>query len=292
MPEMKIAYIGLGKMGAPMASHLVTAGHELTVFNRTESKSQAWLKQHPTQNYEKTPIKAALNCSVLILCVGNDQDVHDTLFGEHGAVKSLTAGSLVIDHTTTSAELARDMCQKLKLQNIDCVDAPVSGGEQGAINGQLTIMCGGDTKAVQKAKEITQAYCKTFSHTGDSGTGQLTKMVNQICIAGLIQGLAEGINFGMTAGLDMPSTMRTLSAGAASSWQMINRSETMLQDKYDHGFAVDHMDKDLGICLAEAEKINAELSITKLVSDKYKELQVLGHGQLDTSSLLKLLQQE
>lgn len=289
---MKIAYIGLGKMGAPMASHLVTAGHELTVFNRTESKSQAWLKQHLNQKYEKTPIKTALNCKVLILCVGNDQDVHDTLFGEHGAVKSLTAGSLVIDHTTTSAELARDMCQKLKLQNIDYVDAPVSGGEQGAINGQLAIMCGGDTKAVQKAKEITQAYCKTFSHTGDSGTGQLTKMVNQICIAGLIQGLAEGINFGTTAGLDMPSTMRTLSAGAASSWQMINRSETMLQDKYEHGFAVDHMDKDLGICLAEAEKINAELSITKLVSDKYKELQVLGHGQLDTSSLLKLLQQK
>jgi 3-hydroxyisobutyrate dehydrogenase-like beta-hydroxyacid dehydrogenase len=289
---MKIAYIGLGKMGAPMASHLVAAGHELSVFNRTESKSQTWVKQHPNQKYEKTPIKTVLSCSVLILCVGNDQDVHDTLFGEHGAAKSLTAGSLVIDHTTTSAELARDMYKKLKLQNIDYVDAPVSGGEQGAINGQLAIMCGGDIQAVQKAKLITQAYCKAFSHTGDSGTGQLTKMVNQICIAGLIQGLAEGINFGISAGLDMQSTMRTLSGGAASSWQMINRSETMLQDKYDHGFAVDHMDKDLGICLAEAKKLNAELPITKLVSDKYKQLQILGHGQLDTSSLLKLLQQE
>jgi 3-hydroxyisobutyrate dehydrogenase-like beta-hydroxyacid dehydrogenase len=287
---MKIAYIGLGKMGLPMASHLANAGHELTVFNRTKSKSQSWVNQHPTHKYEKTPIKAALNCSVLILCVGNDEDVRDTLFGEYGAAKSLTEGALVIDHTTTSAELAREMHKKLKLQNVDYVDAPVSGGEQGAIDGQLAIMCGGDTEAAYKTKQVTEIYSKAFSHTGESGTGQLTKMVNQICIAGLIQGLAEGINFGVNAGLNMQNTMKILSGGAASSWQMINRCETMLQDKYDYGFAVDHMDKDLGICLTEAKKLNTELPITSLVSDRYKALQVLGHGQLDTSSLLKLLE--
>jgi 3-hydroxyisobutyrate dehydrogenase-like beta-hydroxyacid dehydrogenase len=289
---MKIAYIGLGKMGAPMASHLAKAGHELTVFNRTESKSQSWVIQNPNHKYQITPIKAALNCEVLVLCVGNDQDVRSTLFGKHGAAQSLIAGSLVIDHTTTSAELAREMHSKLKHLNIDYVDAPVSGGEQGAINGQLAIMCGGDVLAVNNTKEITQPYSKAFSHTGESGTGQLTKMVNQICIAGLIQGLAEGINFGINAGLDMKSTMATLSGGAASSWQMINRHQTMLQEQYEHGFAVDHMDKDLGICLAEAQKLKADLPITAAVSLRYKNLQQQGHGQLDTSSLLKLLQND
>ncbi|WP_283785756.1 NAD(P)-dependent oxidoreductase [Bermanella sp. WJH001] len=282
---MNIAFIGLGNMGAPMASHL-SKQHKITAYNRSPSKTQAWLAQHPEHKTANNAQDACKNTHVLILCVGNDQDVEQLIFGEQGAHLSLTKGSLIIDHSTTSSELAKRMHSKLKPLGIDYVDAPVSGGEQGAINGQLTIMCGGDLQPCEQAKTLTQCYAKSFTHMGEVGTGQLTKMVNQICVAGLIQALAEGINFGQKAGLDMDKVMNTLGNGAASSWQMLNRSTTMIKQQFDFGFAVDHMQKDLNICLNTAKTMHINLPTTKVVSEYYSELQRQGHGKLDTSSLI------
>lgn len=287
---MKIGYIGMGNMGAPMASHLSQAGHQLTVFNRSQQKAEDWLKDHPHQNIAFNAKDCAKDCEALILCVGNDQDVEQLLFGPQGASQTLTKGALVIDHSTTSSDLAKRMHQKLNELQIDYVDAPVSGGQQGAINGQLTIMCGGDKFPTQRAEKITQSYAKSFTHMGEISSGQLTKMVNQICVAGLIQALAEGMHFGQQAGLDMEKVMNTLSQGAASSWQMVNRHTTMNKGEFDFGFAVDHMRKDLGICLNSARNINANLPITALVDQFYGELQAQEKGQLDTSSLLLRLQ--
>ncbi|GAA6133690.1 NAD(P)-dependent oxidoreductase [Oceaniserpentilla sp. 4NH20-0058] len=289
---MKITYIGIGNMGAPMTNHLSQAGHDLTIYNRTYSKSQAWIKQHPNHKITLSAEEACKECEVLILCVGNDQDVEQLIFGEKGAANSLKPGTLVIDHTTTSSDLAKQMHRKLNALQIDYVDAPVSGGQQGATNGQLTIMCGGDPIAAEKAQIATQSYSKSFTHMGEIGSGQLTKMVNQICVAGLIQALAEGMHFGQQAGLNMDKVMNTLSQGAASSWQMQNRHQTMNNGEYDFGFAVDHMKKDLEICLASAQDINADLPITSIVNKLYTELQNDGHGKLDTSSLLLRLQHQ
>jgi len=280
----------MGNMGAPMANHLSQAGHTVTVYNRSLEKSEAWLKQNPSQTIAYSAQECAKNCDVLILCVGNDNDVEQLLFGPQGAHLTLNQGSLVIDHSTTSNALALRMHKQLNDLQIDYVDAPVSGGQQGAINGQLTIMCGGDLHAAQRAEKITESYAKSFTHMGEVGSGQLTKMVNQICVTGLIQALAEGIHFGQQAGLDMEKVMNTLGQGAASSWQMVNRHNTMNKGEFDFGFAVDHMRKDLGICLDSARGLNASLPITALVDQFYSDLQNQGHGQLDTSSLLLRLQ--
>lgn len=289
---MKIAFIGLGNMGAPMADHLAKQGHELTIYNRSQHKAENWLKNHKHCEIAFNAKDACHDCEILILCVGNDQDVEQLIFGINGAHESLARGSLIIDHSTTSSELAIRMHKQLNDLQIDYVDAPVSGGEQGAINGQLTIMCGGDPYPAQRAEKLTQAYAKSFAHMGPIGNGQLTKMVNQICVAGLIQGLAEGIHFGQQAGLDMNKVMSTLGQGAAASWQMNNRHETMNKGEYDFGFAVDLMRKDLGICLNSARQTGANLPVTALVDQFYGELQKQGHGKLDTSSLLLRLNQD
>lgn len=282
---MNITLIGLGNMGAPIASHLAEH-HQITVFNRNPNKTDLWLTQNPTHKAASNAKQACQNSDVLILCVSNDQDVEQLIFGEQGASESLKAGSLIIDHSTTSRDLAKHTHKQLRKIGIHYVDAPVSGGQQGAINGQLTIMCGADEQVIEQVKSITQPYTKTFSHMGEVGSGQLTKMVNQICVAGLIQALAEGINFGQKAGLNVNKVMETLGNGAASSWQMINRSQTMIQQEFDFGFAVDLMHKDLNICLDTANKIDAALPITTLVNQYYEELQNQGNGSLDTSSLL------
>ncbi|EAT13612.1 NAD(P)-dependent oxidoreductase [Bermanella marisrubri] len=287
---MNISFIGLGKMGYPMAKHLVQANHQLEVFNRSPSKSEDFKR-----NFEQCTIANSLtdcgkHSEIIILCIGNDEDVRNTLTGKDSLYSNLKPGTLVIDHTTTSAELACEMQAKLLEKQVDYVDAPVSGGEQGAISGQLTIMCGGQALAAERAQGITQAYSKSFTHMGPIGSGQLTKMVNQICVAGLIEALAEGIHFGQQAGLDMEKVMKVVGSGAASSWQLQNRYQTMLEDQYDFGFAVDHMRKDLEICLKEAKKMNTSLPSTAMVDQLYGELQQSGHGQLDTSSLLKRLQ--
>ncbi|MFT5593216.1 MAG: 3-hydroxyisobutyrate dehydrogenase-like beta-hydroxyacid dehydrogenase [Oceanicoccus sp.] len=282
---MNITLIGLGNMGAPIASHLAEH-HQITVFNRNPNKTDLWLTQNPTHKAASNAKQACQNSDVLILCVSNDQDVEQLIFGEQGASESLKAGSLIIDHSTISRDLAKHTHKQLRKIGIHYVDAPLSGGQQGAINGQLTIMCGADEQVIEQVKSITQPYTKTFSHMGEVGSGQLTKMVNQICVAGLIQALAEGINFGQKAGLDVNKVMETLGNGAASSWQMINRSQTMIQQEFDFGFAVDLMHKDLNICLDTANKIDAALPITTLVNQYYEELQNQGNGSLDTSSLL------
>ena len=287
---MKVAYLGLGKMGAPMAHHLSEAGHNLSIFNRSQQKSKQWIEQHPKHQICFSAKEACQNVDAVILCVGNDNDVRNLLLGEQGAIHNLEKGSIVIDHTTTSAELAQEMHSKLDSLQVDYIDAPVSGGEQGALNGQLTIMCGGDPSPVKRAEKITQCYAKAFTHMGPSGSGQLTKMVNQISVAGLIQALAEGIHFAQRAGLNVEQVMSTLGEGASSSWQMINRHRTMNEDEYNHGFAINHMRKDLDICLKSAQHINANLPITSIVNDFYKELQSQNMGELDTSALLKRLQ--
>lgn len=287
---MKIAYLGLGNMGAPMAHHLSQAGHDLSIYNRSTNKSEDWIKQHPNQRICFSAKEACQDAEVVILCVGNDQDVRDLLLGKNGAHLTLAKGALIIDHTTTSAGLAKEMHSELSDLQIDYVDAPVSGGQQGAINGQLTIMCGGDSHAVKRAQTITEHYTKTFTHMGKIGSGQLTKMVNQISVAGLIQALAEGIHFAQQAELDVEKVMQTLGEGAGSSWQMINRHKTMNNDEYNHGFAINHMRKDLGICLETARELNANLPITALVDQFYGELQNSNMGDFDTSALLKRLQ--
>lgn len=287
---MKIAYVGLGNMGAPMAHHLSEAGHELNIYNRSPEKAENWLKNHPNQRICFSAKETVKDVDAIILCVGNDNDVEELLFGPNGAHHNLEKGTLIIDHTTTSADLAIKMHQRLNELQVDYVDAPVSGGEQGAINGQLTIMCGGDPLPAQRAEKITQCYSKAFTHMGKIGSGQLTKMVNQISVAGLIQALAEGIHFAQQAGLDVEKVMNTLSGGAASSWQMINRHQTMNDNQYNHGFAINHMRKDLGICLDSARAISANLPTTALIDQFYGELQNQGLGDLDTSALLKRLQ--
>jgi len=289
---MKIAFLGLGTMGAPMAQHLTNAGHELYVFNRTSSKADKWIRTNPNNHLCFSPSEACQEVDCLILCAGNDESVRELLFGDRGASKTLKQGTIVIDHTTTSADLAKEMHKRLNDLQIDYVDAPVSGGQQGAINGQLTIMCGGDKPAAQRCEGICQPYTKGFSHMGAIGNGQTTKMVNQICVAGVVQGLAEGIHFAQQNELDVEQVMTLIAGGAAGSWQMVNRHKTMAEDRYDHGFAIDLMRKDLGICLDNARKNQINLPITALIDQFYCELQNQGEGQSDTSVLLKRLQKK
>ena len=284
-------FVGLGVMGFPMANHLHTGGHKVRVCNRSEDKSRRWANL-TGEDYFLTPEEVAEDCNVVFLCVGNDEDVRSVVTGEDGILKSLKPGSIVVDHTTTSATLAQEMSSKCLNQEIFFIDAPLSGGQIGAESGKLTVMAGGDKNAFNKIKELLSLYSKFVRRMGDSGTGQLTKMVNQICIASLIQGLAEGINFSEKAGLDTKGVIEVISKGAAQSWQMDNRWETMLTGEYDHGFAVDWMRKDLGIAIKEAENNTANIDVTKTIDQYYKEVQAMGGSRWDTSSLLKRLQDD
>ena len=284
--QKALGFIGLGIMGFPMAGHLATNGYKLTVFNRTLKKSQDWIKKYNGTLCESLS-ELAESSEIIFLCVGNDDDVKNIINGDDGIINYLKPGTILIDHTTTSAELPIELNKSLHLKKVSFLDAPVSGGQAGAESGILSVMVGGNKESYEDVKEIIGAYSKFIKYMGESGSGQLTKMVNQICIAGLIQALAEGINFSDEVGLNTKDVIEVISKGAAQSWQMENRWETMINDEYDHGFAVDLMRKDLDIVLKKAEKNNIPIDITKVVNDYYKDIQKAGGGRLDTSSLLK-----
>lgn len=283
---MKTAFIGLGAMGAPMAGHLLAKGHQVTVFNRTASKAEAWAAAHAGGAWAPTVAEAVTGAELVALCVGNDEDVRATV---KAALPALAAGAIVADHTTTSATVAREMHALCAAQGVAFIDAPVSGGEVGAQKGQLTVMCGGDAAAFERAQPVLMSYAKAVTLLGESGAGQLAKMVNQICIAGLVQGLSEALAFGERAGLDMPKVLEVISKGAAQSWQMEQRGPTMLRDEFNFGFAVDWMRKDLGLVLDEGRRNGSQLPVTALVDQFYAELQQMGGRRWDTSSLIKRL---
>ena len=287
----KIGFIGLGVMGGPMAGHLSKSGFQVSVFNRTYEKSSKWTSQYKGTVCDSLSGLGS-SSEFIILCVRNDQDVRDIINGKQGIIDSLKPGTIIIDHTTTSADLSKKINELLSGIGCFYIDAPISGGQLGAESGTLSIMAGGDKKAFDASKKILTSYSKFYKYMGSSGSGQLTKMVNQICIAGLIQALAEGINFSAKVGLNTADVMDVITKGAAQSWQMENRWKTMVDDKYDFGFAVDLMRKDLDIVLKQAKEINMELEITHLVNNYYKEIQELGGGSWDTSSLLKRLKKE
>ncbi|MBP1882182.1 NAD(P)-dependent oxidoreductase [Sinorhizobium mexicanum] len=286
----KVAFIGLGIMGYPMAGHLkVRGGHELTVYNRTAEKAQKWAAEFGGRS-AATPAEAADGQDFVFACVGNDDDLRSVTTGENGAFETLKAGAVFIDNTTASAEVARELYAAVRAKGAHFIDAPVSGGQAGAENGVLTVMCGGDEDAFDRAKPVIDAYARMVGLMGPVGAGQLTKMINQICIAGLVQGLAEGIHFGKKAGLDIEKVIDVISKGAAGSWQMENRHKTMNAGKYDFGFAVDWMRKDLDIVLAEARRNGAKLPVTALVDQFYADIQARGGNRWDTSSLLARLE--
>jgi len=282
---MKVAFIGLGVMGYPMAGHVKQAGMEVCVYNRTASKAEQWCQDYGG-DMAPTPAAAAGDCDVVLVCVGNDDDVRQVVLGNDGALAAMKEGAILIDHTTASAELARELDAAARAQNKQFLDAPVSGGQAGAENGALTVMIGGEEASYIAAKPVIDSYSQFSKLLGPAGNGQLAKMVNQICIAGVVQGLTEGLNFAMKAGLDGEALIETISKGAAGSWQMENRYQTMLKDQYEFGFAVDWMRKDLGIALAEAAKNGAELPVAAMVDGFYEEVQQMGGGRWDTSSLL------
>ena len=285
----KVAFLGLGVMGYPMAGHLVAKGHDVTVYNRSRAKAEAWAKQHGGA-HAPTPAEAASGAEFVMACVGNDDDLRSVVLGDEGALAGMGQGTVFVDHTTASANVARELYALAGEKGVGFVDAPVSGGQAGAENGVLAIMCGGDEDVFARAEPVMGAYGKSIRRLGPAGAGQLTKMVNQICIAGLVQGLSEGLNFAVKAGLDGEQVIDALSGGAAGSWQMVNRHKTMLADKYEHGFAVNWMRKDLGMCLDEARRNGARLPVTALVDQFYGEVQDMGGGRWDTSSLMKRLQ--
>lgn len=285
---LRVAFLGLGVMGYPMAKHLANAGHELTVYNRTTAKAEKWIVENGGQ-LALTPKAAAQDQDMVFTCVGNDQDLHEVCLGQDGAFQSLKAGAIFVDNTTASANIARVLYQEALKKQAAFIDAPVSGGQAGAENGQLTVMCGGDPTQFEKAKPIIDAYAKAVTWMGESGCGQLTKMMNQICIGGLLQGLAESLKFGQNAGLDCEKALSVISKGAAQSWQMENRGQTMLQNKFDFGFAVNWMRKDFSLVLDEARRNGSQLPVTALVDQFYAEVQAQGGGRLDTSSLIKRL---
>lgn len=287
----KIGFVGLGVMGAPMAGHLSGNNFQVSVFNRTKKKSIIWKSRYDGRVSESLN-ELAVTSECIVLCVGRDEDVEDIINGKSGIIDALNPGTIVIDHTTTSAELAKKMNEALSLKGCFFLDAPISGGQLGAESGNLSIMAGGDREAYRACNKIFKSYAKSYKFMGPSGSGQLTKMVNQICIAGLIQALAEGMHFSRKAGLNTTDVMDVITKGAAQSWQMENRWETMLNNEYDFGFAVDLMRKDLDIVLKQAKKMNTELEITDLVNNFYKEIQKLGGGRWDTSSLLKRIQEK
>ena len=285
----KVAFIGLGVMGYPMAGHLALAGHHVTVYNRNPAKAKDWCAEFSGHASAATPREAALGADMVFCCVGNDDDLRAVILGADGALAGTKAGALLIDHTTASANVARELFAVALAKGVHFVDAPVSGGEAGAINGMLTVMCGGESAAFERAKPVGMAFSKAFTLMGESGAGQLTKMVNQVCIAGLVQGLSEGIAFGMKAGLDMEQVLEVIGKGAAQSWQMDNRGKTMVADKFDFGFAVDWMRKDLGLVMDEAKRNGARVPVTALVDQFYADVQALGGSRFDTSSLIKRL---
>jgi 3-hydroxyisobutyrate dehydrogenase len=283
-----VAFLGLGVMGHPMAGHLARAGHRVTVYNRTFAKAEAWAKEYGGAA-APTPKRAAAGADIVFACVGNDADLRAVTLGADGAFDGMQPGAVFVDHTTASADIARELDAAARTRGLGFVDAPVSGGNLGAINGQLTVMCGGDAAAFAKIQPVAMAYAKAVTLLGAAGAGQLAKMVNQICIAGLVQGLAEAIAFGQRAGLDMKAVLGVIGQGAAQSWQMDNRGPTMIDDKFDFGFAVDWMRKDLGLCLDEAARQGARLPVTALVDQFYGDVQAAGGGRWDTSSLIRRL---
>ena len=284
----KVAFIGLGVMGYPMAGYISKAGHNVTVFNRTKSKTEKWISAYKG-SIANTPDEAAKKADFIFTCVGNDNDLREVTFGEKGIFKGIKKNAIYIDNTTASATIAREIYEYSKKNDFGFLDAPVSGGQAGAENGALTVMIGGDQESYDKAKDIINCYSKKMKLLGKAGNGQLAKMVNQICIAGLVQGLSEGINFGLKAGLNMQEVIEVISKGAAQSWQMDNRYKTMIDDKFEFGFAVDWMRKDLKIALDEAKKNNSLLPITEIVDQYYADVQKLGGSRWDTSSLIKRL---
>lgn len=285
----KVGFIGLGTMGGPMAGHLVNAGHQVTAYNRSATRAESWLAKHPSGSLSSSPKQAASQADFVICCVGNDNDLREVLYGDGGALVGMKQGATLIDHTTASADIAREISNRCTDSGIRFLDAPVSGGQIGAENGALSIMVGGKKQVYDSAVEILKPYTKAIALMGPAGSGQLSKMVNQICAVGVIQGLAEGLSFGQKAGLDMQVLVDVISAGAAGSWQMDNRADTMLRDEFDFGFAIDWMVKDLNICSHEAERINAYLPHTKEILKHYQALQNQGAGRYDTSALIKLL---
>jgi 3-hydroxyisobutyrate dehydrogenase len=286
----KVAFLGLGVMGYPMAGHLKNkGGHEVTVYNRTAAKAEKWVAQHGGKS-APTPKAAAEGQDFIMTCVGNDNDLRDVTLGAEGAFAGVKKGAVFVDHTTASAEIARELQAEAKKRGFDFIDAPVSGGQAGAENGVLTVMCGGDPEPYGRTEKVIAAYARMCRLIGSSGAGQLTKMVNQICIAGLVEGLAEGIHFAKKAGLDVEAVIQTISKGAAQSWQMENRYKTMNEGKFDFGFAVDWMRKDLAICISEARRNGAHLPVTALVDQFYSEVQKIGGRRWDTSSLIARLE--
>lgn len=284
----KAAFLGLGVMGYPMAGHLASGGHEVVVYNRTDAKAEKWVSQHGGA-LAATPAEAASGAEFVFACVGDDADIRSITTGENGAFATMASDAVFIDNTTASADVARELYSAARTHGMHFIDAPVSGGQAGAENGKLTVMCGGDAAAFARAEPLMTCYGAKVTHMGDAGAGQLTKMVNQICIAGLVQGLSEALNFGQNAGLDMDKVLGVVSGGAAQSWQMENRGTTMVRDEFDFGFAVDWMRKDLRICMAEAAQNGTELPVTALVAQFYAALSHQGFGRNDTSSLIRLL---
>ena len=286
-----VAFIGLGVMGYPMAGYISKGGHNVTVFNRTKSKAEKWVKQYKG-NIADTPEEAAKDCDFIFTCVGNDNDLKEVTVGKRGIFNTISKKTIYIDNTTASATIARELYKKSKSLNCGFLDAPVSGGQAGAENGALTVMVGGDKEDFEKAKDVIKSYSKKVQLLGPSGSGQLAKMVNQICIAGLVQGLSEGINFGINAGLKMEDVIDVISKGAAQSWQMDNRYKTMIDDKFEFGFAVDWRRKDVKIALEESKKNNSLLPVTKIVDGFYEDVQKMGGNRWDTSSLIRRLRKK
>ena len=288
-PAQRVAFLGLGVMGYPMAGHLSRAGHQVTVYNRSAAKSQAWLAECPGQASAPTPREAAAGADIVFACVGNDDDLRSVVLGADGAFAGMKPGAVFVDHTTASASVARELAQEAQKRGLHFIDAPVSGGQAGAVNGALTVMCGGDAPVFERVKPVAMAFSRAFTLIGDAGAGQLAKMVNQICIAGLVQGLSEAIAFGQHAGLDMKLVLDVIGKGAAQSWQMDNRGKTMVDDQFNFGFAVDWMRKDLGLVLDEAKRNGARLPVTALVDQFYADVQKMEGGRWDTSSLIRRL---
>ncbi len=288
MNNNKVSFLGLGVMGYPMAGHLSKAGYDVTIYNRTESRSDKWLEEYKGTK-ALTPGDAAKNAKIVFACVGNDNDIREVCLGKNGAFVSMDKDAIFVDHTTASANIARELNGKAIEHSISFLDAPVSGGEAGAINGVLTVMAGGKVKTFNEAKPYIKSFSQAVTLMGNTGAGQLTKMVNQICIAGLLQGLSEGVKFGIQSGLDISKVVEVISKGAAGSWQMQNRAETMSKNEFEFGFAIELMHKDLQICIEEAKKNESKLPITELIDEFYVKLIKQGHNRYDTSSLIKLL---
>jgi len=284
----RVAFIGLGVMGEPMAGHLAAAGHRVAVYNRTAAKAEQWMKAHGGSAHA-SPREAAQQADFVFACVGNDDDLRSVALGQNGAFAGMRRGSIFVDHTTASADVARELHARARALELHFVDAPVSGGQAGAVNGTLTVMCGGDGAPFETMKPIAMSYAKAVTRIGEAGAGQLAKMVNQVCIAGMVQGLAEAIAFGQRAGLDMKLVLDVIAKGAAQSWQMDNRGQTMIDDRFDFGFAVDWMRKDLGLVLDAARQSGAQLPVTALVDQFYADMQARGGGRWDTSSLIRRL---